>query len=251
MKAPKISIITVSFNSAETIANTLRSVKSQKYCNYEHIVIDGGSKDETLAIIQLNGQHLARVVSEPDKGIYDAMNKGLAIATGELVGFLNSDDVYADENVLSEVACNFAEGAVDYVYGDILMLNNSGKVVRHWRTGIIPAGGFCDTQIPHPAFWVRRHLLDSLIPAFDPSYRISADLKQQLILINKLGARGRYIKRPLTLMSLGGASTKSLRSYVKGWRESSRAYNDVFGSGGWIFTFKKVFSKVKGIRKIY
>lgn len=250
MNTPKISIITVSYNSAETISDSLHSVKKQKYGNSEHIVIDGASNDDTLAIVQREGPHVAKVVSEPDSGIYDAMNKGLAMATGDLVGFLNSDDVYADETVLSDVAECFATNNVDYVYGDIQMLNEIGEVVRHWQTGDIPAKGLWNSQIPHPALFVRRSLLISLTPAFDPSYRISADLKQQLILINKLGARGAYIKRPLTLMSIGGASTGGLRSYATGWKESARAYNEVFGGGGWWYTIKKVASKIRGIRKI-
>ncbi len=247
---PRISVITVCFNSASTIAHTLRSVKQQTYQDFEHILIDGASKDKTLSIVKLEGQHLARVISEPDKGIYDAMNKGLANATGDLVGFLNSDDIYADNFVLSDVAQRFARGGVDYIYGDIKMLNKSGKVVRHWMTGDIPLEGLSNTQIPHPALFIKRTLLDSLCPAFDSSYRISADLKQQLILINKLGVRGAYIRRPLTLMSTGGVSTRGLRSYILGWEESARAYNEVFGNGGRWFTIKKVLSKLSGIRKI-
>jgi glycosyltransferase involved in cell wall biosynthesis len=249
MKMPRISIITVSYNSSATIANTLRSVKSQKHRNCEHIVIDGASNDDTLAVIQREGQHVVLLVSEPDKGIYDAMNKGLARATGDLIGFLNSDDAYADDAVLSNVAQHFVAGNVDYVYGDIQMLNEAGEVVRHWQTGDISAKGLWNTQIPHPALFVRRSLLNSLSPAFDTSYRISADLKQQLILINKLGARGAYLKRPLTLMSIGGVSTGGLRSYTAGWKESARAYNEVFGGGGWWYTIKKVASKIRGIRK--
>jgi glycosyltransferase involved in cell wall biosynthesis len=246
----KISVITVCYNSADTIGHTMRSVREQTHENIEHIVIDGDSKDNTLAVVQREGQHVAQLVSAPDKGIYDAMNKGLAIATGDLVGFLNSDDSYADEAVLLDVAQCFAAGNVDYVYGDIQMLNEAGEVVRHWQTGDIPAEGLWNTQIPHPALFVRRSLLNSLSPAFDPSYRISADLKQQLILINKLDARGAYIKRPLTLMSIGGASTGGLHSFMAGWKESARAYNEVFGGGGWWYTVKKVASKVRGIRKV-
>jgi glycosyltransferase involved in cell wall biosynthesis len=246
----KISIITVSYNSEASIAATLDSVARQARCDVEHIVIDGGSTDKTLEIVRLHGAHVAQIVSEPDDGIYDAMNKGLARATGDLVGFLNSDDVYADEVVIRDVAQCFTVGEVDFVYGDIQMLNDAGEVVRHWQTGDVPAKGLWNTQIPHPALFVRRSLLNSLSPAFDPSYRISADLKQQLILINKHGARGSYIKRPLTLMSIGGASTAGLRSYVAGWKESARAYNEVFGGAGWWYTIKKVASKVRGIRKI-
>ena len=246
----RLSVITVSFNSANTISRTLKSVSYQSHKDYEHLIIDGASSDDTLRVVDLDGQHVAKVISEQDCGIYDAMNKGLAIATGEVVGFLNSDDAYADDAVLSDVARCFADGHVDYVYGDIQMLNEAGEVVRHWRTGDIPAEGLWNTQIPHPALFVKRSLLNSLNPAFDTSYRISADLKQQLILINKLGARGAYIRRPLTLMSIGGASTGGLRSYAVGWKESARAYNEVFGGGGWWYTIKKVASKVRGIRKI-
>ncbi len=246
----KVSIVTVAFNSERTIANTLDSVASQLHLDIEHIIIDGYSTDRTLEIVRCRGTHVSRVLSEPDNGIYDAMNKGLALATGDVVGFLNSDDAYADSTVISDVARSFSNSNVDYVYGDIQMLNEAGEVVRHWQTGAISVDGLRSTQIPHPALFVRRSLLDSLSPAFDPSYRISADLKQQLILINKLGARGVYIKRPLTLMSIGGASTGGLRSYAAGWQESIRAYNDVFGGGGWWYTFKKVASKVRGIRKL-
>lgn len=246
----KISIVTVAFNAERTIANTLDSVAAQQHPDIEHIIIDGCSTDRTLEIVRFRGSHVSRVLSEPDDGIYDAMNKGLALATGDVVGFLNSDDTYADRAVISDVAWHFSNGSMDYVYGDIHMLDEAGEVVRHWQTGDIPVGGLRNTQIPHPALFVRRSLLDSLNPAFDPSYRISADLKQQLILINKLCARGGYIKRPLVFMSIGGASTAGLRSYAVGWQESIRAYNEVFGRGGWCYTFKKVASKVRGIRKL-
>jgi glycosyltransferase len=247
---PKISIITVSYNSASTIAETLRSVNSQKFNNCEHIVVDGASKDDTLAIVRKEGPHVARVISEPDKGIYDAMNKGLELASGDFVGFLNSDDVYADETVLCDVAQCIADAEVDYVYGDIQMLNKAGELVRDWRTGYIPVKGLLHTQIPHPALFVSRTLLNSLSPAFDTTYQISADLKQQLILINKLRARGAYINRPLTIMGIGGASTGGFRSYAVGWQESARAYNEVFGSGGWWYTIKKVACKIKSMRAI-
>jgi glycosyltransferase involved in cell wall biosynthesis len=246
----KISIITVTYNSAATIRDTIESLLTQVHPQIEHIVIDGASQDDTLRIVLSYGTRIARFISEPDHGIYDAMNKGLAIASGDLVGFLNSDDAYSDETVLSDVAKCFAEGNVDYVYGDIQMLNEAGEVVRHWQTGEIPLEGLWSTQIPHPAFFVRRSLLNSLNPAFDPSYRISADLKQQLILINKFRARGAYINRPLNLMRIGGASTGGLRSYAAGWKESARAYNEVLGGGGWWYTIKKVASKITSIRKI-
>ena len=241
----KISIITVCYNSSATIAGTLRSVSTQQYSKVEHIIVDGASKDNTVEIVQRLGKHVAHLVSEPDRGIYDAMNKGLALATGDFVGFLNSDDNYSDDAVLADVVQAFLTADTDYVYGDLLMMNGMGEIVRNWRTGDVPHEGLVRMQIPHPALFVRRTLLTGIDPAFDPSYRIAADLKQQLILINKMRAKGVYIRRPLVHMRLGGASTNSLFSYISGWIESARAYDEVFGSGGWVYTTRKVFSKIK------
>ena len=243
----KISIITVCFNSATTISKTLRSVATQSYSNVEHIVVDGASTDETMNIVREFGARVTCVISEPDQGIYDAMNKGFSMASGDLVGFLNSDDHYVDAKVLEDVAvCGLSD--CDYIYGDLLMINNAGRIVRNWKTGIIPSEGLTGNQIPHPVLFVRKHVLESISPVFDTTYRISADLKQQLVFINQRGAKGTYIPRSLTAMSLGGTSTASLASYISGWRESTRAYNEVFGGGGLWFTFKKVFSKIKGLR---
>jgi glycosyltransferase len=244
----KISIITVSLNSEKTIAATLRSVASQSGVDREHIVVDGGSTDGTMEIVRQNGSHLARAVSEPDRGTYDAMNKGLAMSSGDLVGFLNSDDRYVDHTVLSTVAAAYEASAADFVYGDLEMVNQDGRVVRYWQTGDIPTGGLTRSQIPHPVLFICRRLLNRITPAFDPSYRISADLKQQLILINKMRAKGVYVRRPLTRMSLGGASTAAFSGYLSGWKETARAYNELFGRGGWWYTAKKVSSKIPSLR---
>lgn len=246
----KITVVTVCYNSEKTIAFTLKSVADQTHDLLEHLIIDAGSADRTLEIIAIDGKHVTQIISEPDNGIYDAMNKGLSLSTGDVVGFLNSDDCYSDKSVIAEVAAHFADPQIDYVYGDIKMINSDGLIVRHWKTGSITTDRISNSQIPHPAFFVRRSILNSLAPPFDTSYRISADLKQQLIITSKLGARGLYINRPLVHMSIGGASTRNLHSYYTGWIESARAYNDVFGRGGWWYTFKKVIIKVKGMRKI-
>jgi glycosyltransferase len=243
-----ISIVTVCFNSAKTIAGTLRSVAEQSHADVEHVIVDGGSTDRTMAIVREQGVRVSRAVSEPDRGIYDAMNKGVRLAAGELIGFLNSDDCYTDARVLAEVAGAYATTGADFVYGDLDMIGEGGRVVRRWRTGAIPEGGLKGRQIPHPVLWVRRELLLRLAQPFDPSYRISADLKQQLLLINKMGARGAYLRRALARMELGGASTSALSGYLTGWRETARAYNEIFGRGGWWFTARKVSSKLPGLR---
>jgi glycosyltransferase involved in cell wall biosynthesis len=248
----KVSVVTVCRNSADTIAETLHSVAAQSHADIEHIVIDGASNDGTVEIVRREGIHVARFVTERDLGIYDAMNKGLALATGELVGFLNSDDAYVDTRVLSDVAELAMSGGpvCGFVYGDILMVDKQDRTVRDWKTGVLNADRLEGRQIPHPAFFARRELLAAIAPAFDPTLRIAADLKQQLILINKLGVRGRYLPRPLVKMRLGGKSTASLGSYVAGWKESARAYNDVFGRGGVWFTVRKVLSKLGGLRRL-
>ena len=203
-----------------------------------------------MEVVRREGSHVAQVVSEPDNGIYDAMNKGLFLATGDVVAFLNSDDRYADGSVLSDVATAFETMDCDYVYGDIQMVNETGQLVRDWRTGTVPPEGLKDSQIPHPALFVRRPLLVGITPPFDTSYLISADLKQQLIFVNKLRAKGLYLRRVLSVMRIGGASTGGLQNYVAGWRESRRAFNEVLGTGGVWYTIKKVLLKLRGVRAL-
>jgi glycosyltransferase len=244
----KITIITVCRNSAGTISETLRSVAEQAYPDIEHIIIDGESTDDTLAVIQRDGTHAKKVISEPDEGIYDAMNKGLDYASGDIVAFLNADDIYYDSEVIADVVKAFEVHSADFVYGDLLMVKNKRKLIRDWKSGEIPSSGLIGTQIPHPVFFVKRNLLNKIKPAFDSTYKIAGDLKQQLIFINELKAKGYYIKRPLVKMAIGGASTKSLGSFVVGWKESRRAYNEIYRRGGTVFTIKKVISKFKSLQ---
>jgi glycosyltransferase involved in cell wall biosynthesis len=244
----QFSVVTVCFNSAKTIQHTLESVSKQEYSNLEHVIVDGKSSDETLDIVKTFGLKVSSVISEKDNGIYDAMNKGFLLSCGEIIGFLNSDDRYSDNKVISEIAALFDSPEVDFVYANIDMLDQSGHVSRRWRVGQLSEKGLDGNQIPHPAFFVRKEALLKLKFPFDPSYKISADLKQQLELINKLRLKGRYLDRSIVQMSLGGASTNSFSSYLRGWIESARAYNEVFGSGGSIFTARKVFSKIRGFR---
>jgi glycosyltransferase involved in cell wall biosynthesis len=247
----RISIITVCYNSVNTIADALKSIQMQTYDKVEHIIIDGASCDGTLDIIKSFGANISKLVSEADGGIYNAMNKGFSYATGDVIGYLNSDDYYFDKNILAEVVRAFELNQCDYVYGDVEMIDKSGRLVRHWITGKISPGNMHGKQIPHPVFFIKKEFLEKLLVVFDDSYRIAADLKQQLIIINKLKASGYYIQKPLVVMRLGGESTRSLFSYINGWIESRRAYNDVFGSGGTCFTLRKVLTKLKTIRSTH
>lgn len=247
----RFSIVTVCYNSEATICDTLHSVADQRWSDIEHIIVDGASSDSTISLIRRYATTIVTAISEPDLGIYDAMNKGFAISTGDVIAFLNSDDRYSDQYVLKDVAETFLSTGCDFVYGDLDMVDQNGRLVREWETGLISENGLVGTQIPHPVFFVRRELLLKLFPTFDISYKIAADLKQQLIIVNKIKAIGTYLPRVLAVMRIGGESTASFGNYLIGWCESVRAYNEVFGSGGILFTAKKVLSKMSGLRNIY
>ncbi|HBE90094.1 MAG TPA: hypothetical protein DDW41_02695 [Candidatus Andersenbacteria bacterium] len=243
----KFSIITVTKNSALTIQRTVKSVTSQIYNNIEHVIKDVGSTDGTIELAKLLNPNVV-VISKPDIGIYDAMNQGFLASTGDIVAFLNSDDYYMDSSVLSDIALAFKLNDCDYVYGDITVVSTTGEIVRIWQTGRIDGEGLVGRQIPHPGLFIRRCVFNKLILPFDPSYRISGDLKQQLIIINQLKCKGEYLNRSLVVMQNGGESTSSLISYYLGWKESVRAHNEVLGSGGLWFVIKKVLSKFRGLR---
>ena len=243
----KISIITVTKNSELTIERTVRSVFCQLNVFVEHVIKDAGSTDKTLELTRAINPEV-RIVSTPDKGIYDAMNQGFFASTGDIVAFLNSDDYYADDHVLADILTTFRNNNCDFVYGNITMASLTGEVVRFWRVGEISEAGLIGQQIPHPGLFIKRDVVSRLEMPFDPSYKISADLKQQLIFINKNKCKGKYINRQLVIMETGGESTNSFKSYLLGWKESIRAYNEVFGSGGLWFVIKKVLSKFQGIQ---
>ena len=243
----KISIVTVTKNSAKTLTRTVLSVATQLNVEVEHLIKDAGSTDDTIGIAKAINNKIV-VVAKPDKGIYDAMNQGFSATSGDIISFLNSDDYYPDENVLSEVLHAFQNISCDFVYGNITMISSTGELVREWKTGEINELGLVAQQIPHPCLFVRRDVLVKLEMPFDPTYKISADLKQQLIIINKFKSKGMYLNRSLVIMETGGESTNSFRSYWLGWKESLRAYNEVFGRGGLWFVVQKVLSKFKGLQ---
>ena len=243
----KISIVTVVFNRAHCIGNAIDSIQRQSFKNIEHIVIDGGSTDNTVGILRQKLAEDTILISERDNGIYDALNKGFKLATGDVIGILHSDDVFFDDQVIERVAQTFSTQMVDYVYGDIVMEREDGTVSRVWRPGLMKCGRIKSKQIPHPALFISTKRLDGISPPFDPSYRISADLKQQLILANILEATGVYLPIPMVRMKTGGTSTVNYKAYLQGWSESRRAWNEVHGSGGALYVMRKVLSKLPGI----
>ncbi|KAE9658429.1 glycosyltransferase [Pseudomonas sp. PB105] len=214
----KLSIITVCFNSASTIRDTIESVLSQDYGDIEYIVVDGGSRDGTQAIVESYGDRISRFVSEPDKGLYDAMNKGVAMATGAVVGILNSDDFYESTTSLSSVAKAFERRPEsDAVFGDVVFVNPTDlhKVTRFYR-----ANRFAPWKLrfgwmpPHPATFIRKSAYN-VVGQYSLKYRISADYEFFVRLFKVHALKYSYINQVLVRMRSGGASTAGLRSSLK------------------------------------
>lgn len=221
----RISVITVAFNSAETIAETLQSIRSQTHPDIEHIVIDGASTDATLQVLDAHPREGRRVLSERDSGIYDAMNKGLALATGELVGFLNADDMLASADALAAIANAAAKGDIDAVFGDLVYVRQDrpDAVLRYWRCGPFAASRLrFGWMPPHPTFYVRRSLL-AQVGGFDSRMRIAADYDFLLRCLQQPGLRVAYVPQVLVKMRTGGVSNRSLRAMVRKSREDLQA----------------------------
>jgi glycosyltransferase involved in cell wall biosynthesis len=213
----KITIITVCYNSAETIGATLQSVREQTHPDIEHIIIDGGSTDNTLDVVRTKGQHAAKIVSEPDQGIYDAMNKGLALATGEIIGFLNSDDVLAHANVIARVAEALTDPAVEACYGDLVYVDRHdlARVIRYWKSRDYRPGLFERGWVPaHPSFYARRTLYQKY-GDFDLQFGLAADFDILLRFFVVHGIVSAYIPEVMVKMRLGGATNVSFRNVIR------------------------------------
>ena len=217
----KITVITVSYNSAATIADTVRSVASQTHPDVEHLVIDGQSIDCTVQVVEAYRHRNLVLSSEPDKGIYDAMNKGLSRATGEVIGFLNADDFYADADVLARVAKAFEdEPSVEVCFGDLVYVSEDNrKVVRYWKSQPYEKGSFSRGWCPaHPTFYIRRSALERL-GQFDLTYRLAADTEFMMRYLERGGVRSAYIPHVQVRMRVGGATNQSWRNIVRQNRE--------------------------------
>jgi len=221
----RISIITVSYNSAGTIKDTLECVNGQQYSNIEHIIVDGNSTDHTPAIIN-DFAHVHKFISEPDAGLYDAMNKGLRLATGDIIGILNSDDIYADNQVLDRVVAAFNETGADCVYGDLqyVQTNNLDKVVRTWKAGKFIRENFLYGWMPpHPTFFVRREVYDK-VGNFNTELKSAADYEIMLRILYMHGYKAAYIPSVLVKMRSGGISNASIRNRFRANREDAKAW---------------------------
>ena len=231
----RISVITAVYNNRDTISTALDSALRQAGVNLQLVVIDGGSTDGTLDVLRSYADRLDVLISEPDRGIYDALNKGIQRASGEVVGFLHSDDLFADPGVLSRIGAVFADPAVGAAYGDLVYVrkDNPDQVVRYWRAGVFSGRRLrWGWMPPHPTLYVRRHVYEQH-GLFDTSFRIAADYDFILRTLGKAGLGVRYIPEVLVKMRVGGASNRSLRNILRKSSEDLRALrrNGVGGVG--------------------
>ena len=210
----KISIITVCFNSSKTIEKTFQSILNQTYNEIEYIVIDGGSTDSTLDIIKKYKKNIASFVSEPDRGLYDAMNKGIKLATGDIVGILNSDDIYTDEKVLENVARFHQNNNVEVSLGNIIQLTNYGKLVRTYSAKKwIPEKLKIGFMPPHPSLFFKRELFDKY-GYYHLDFVSGADYELIVRFFLKNNVLWKYSNITTTSMLIGGISTSGLSSYI-------------------------------------
>ena len=222
----KVSIITVVFNNKNTMQSAIESVLSQDYDNIEYIVVDGGSTDGTLDVIDSYKDNIDILISEPDKGIYDAMNKGILRASGDIIGILNSDDFYAENDIISIVVKTFKEQNVDSVYADLeyVQEKDTNNVVRYWRSKKFRDGLFKNGwQLAHPTFFVKKEIYEKY-GLFNLEFTLAADYELMLRLLNRYKVSSVYVPKVFVRMRVGGASNKSIRNIIKANIESYKAW---------------------------
>lgn len=243
----KISIITPTFNSSKTLQNTLLSIYNQTYSNIEHIVIDGNSKDDTLQVISKFEFKNRIILSEPDKGIYDAMNKGIGKAKGEIIGILNSDDTYTDSSVLAEIAKIFqANPNIDGVYADLHYTNprNSNKIVRHWVAGeFSPSNFYKGWMPPHPTVFLKNAVYQRA-GLFNLNLKSAADYEFLLRACLVHGTKLFYLPRTIVNMSIGGQSNASILNRLRANQEDRLAWKINNLRGGFLASILKPLRKI-------
>jgi glycosyltransferase involved in cell wall biosynthesis len=217
----KISVITASYNNGDTIDQTIRSVCEQRHDDVEHIIIDGGSTDRTMEVISScrcsrPGLEM-KVVSEKDSGVYDAMNKGISLAQGEIVGFLNADDAFVDHNVLRDVAYALRDEEIDACYGDLVYVakDDPQKVVRYWRSTPHVKGLFAKAWVPpHPTFYARKRVYE-WYGMFDLTYALAADYEFMARVMERHAIATRYIPQVMVKMRCGGVTNRSIQNMLR------------------------------------
>lgn len=242
----KVSIITATYNSASTVTDTLESVKVQTYPFIEHIVVDGLSKDNTLELVQASN-HVQKIISEKDQGIYDAMNKGIALADGAIIGILNSDDFYAHENVIQEVVKLFETTNCDAVYGNLIFVHpdNPKRILRKWIAGGYDVNLFLKGWMPpHPTFFVRKSVYEKF-GTFNTTLKSSADYELLLRFLFMHQIKVAYLHDVLVHMRSGGQSTKSIQNRIRAHKEDYLAWRLNGLTPKWYTLMLKPIRKIK------
>lgn len=224
----KVSIVTAAYNAEEFIENCIESVLSQQMADIEYIIIDGNSSDNTLPIIKKYHEHISVLISEKDKGIYDAMNKGIRVATGDVIGILNADDFFPGKNIMQQIVQKFEDSQADIVYGDLWYVdrNDTRKVIRKWNSGDYKHGDFqLGWMPPHPAFYVRRELFEKH-GNYRLEYGSAADYELMARFLHKHRAKAAYLPEVIVKMRTGGVSNSSFKNRLKASRNDLRAMSD-------------------------
>ena len=236
----KISVITITYNSEKTLRDTIESVLSQSYQDIEYVIVDGKSKDGTCDIVRSYGDRISKFVSEKDNGLYDALNKGIRLATGDVVGFLHSDDIFASTETIKMIAEAFTKFQVDSVYGDLVYVdqNDTEKIIRFWRSHKFSrARALTGWMPPHPTFYAKRYVYENY-GGFNTTFKCSADYESILRFLVRFKVSTFYIPIILVRMRMGGVSNKGIKNLIRKSLEDIRAMH-ING----LITFAALFNK--------
>ena len=243
----KVSIITITYNSSQTVEDTIKTVVMQDYPEIEYLIIDGKSKDRTLEIVSKYSHKIAKVVSEKDKGLYDALNKGISHATGDVIGMLHSDDLYANDQVITKVMKKFEEDpTIEGVYADLVFVSRKdvNKPMRVWESGQYTPGSFLKGWMPpHPTFFVRKEVYQKY-GGFNTNLKLSADYELMLRFIHKHEIKIAYLKETIVKMRMGGVSNVSFFVKLKANLEDKMAWKLNGIKPGLATTFLKPLKKI-------
>ena len=243
---PKISVVTISYNSSKTIRNTIDSVLSQDYENIEYIVIDGNSTDETTDIIRSYGDKISYFISEKDDGLYDAMNKGIRAATGDIIGILNSDDFYYTNHVISDIAEMFIFNETDAVYGDLLYVDtiDTDNIRRYWKSGdFVLKNMRKGWTVPHPTFFVKKEIYNRY-GLYSIRLKSASDYEMIIRLLYKNKIIVNYLPKILVKMRIGGISNYSIWNRLRGNNEDYLSWKMNGINPPLFIRFKKPLSKL-------
>ncbi len=247
----KVSIITVVYNGADTIECAIKSVLSQTYKDIEYIIIDGLSTDNTMQIVKKYEKNIAKVISESDKGLYDAMNKGIKLASGDVIGILNSDDFYMNEFVISDIVKEFKRVKKDIVYADLVYAkpDDLQKVVRYYDSGYFAPKKLAYGWMPaHPTLFVKKSIYEKY-GAYKIDYKIAADYEIVVRFLSKYNLSYSYLKKAIVKMRVGGISTRGLKSFYVLNKEIIRACRENEVYTNWFMVLLKYPQKILGLLK--